>query len=106
MLFSLHARLRVRLSARSSLRPLSFEGHMDSAKPGQVLPRGGGGVAATRGIVEWAKRSVPTIVSHDMGRYGELSSHYRTACERRPFETIAICVLPDHMHALWALPED
>jgi putative transposase len=29
---------------------------------------------------------------------------YRTVQERRPFETIAICVLPDHIHALWALP--
>jgi putative transposase len=31
---------------------------------------------------------------------------YRTVQQRRPFETIAICVLPDHVHALWALPED
>jgi putative transposase len=30
---------------------------------------------------------------------------YRTVQQRRPFETIAICVLPDHVHALWALPE-
>src|ERR1700724_1962375 len=30
---------------------------------------------------------------------------YRTIQQRRPFETIAICVLPDHLHALWALPE-
>src|SRR5882757_9240652 len=30
---------------------------------------------------------------------------YRTVQQRRPFETIAICVLPDHLHALWALPE-
>src|SRR5262249_211457 len=22
-----------------------------------------------------------------------------------PFETIAICVLPEHLHAIWALPE-
>jgi REP-associated tyrosine transposase len=29
----------------------------------------------------------------------------RTIQQRRPFETIAICVLPDHVHALWALPE-
>src|SRR5437868_6982243 len=35
-----------------------------------------------------------------------LRKDYRTAYERCPFETIAICVLPDHMHALWALPED
>ena len=30
---------------------------------------------------------------------------YRTVKERHPFETIAICILPDHIHALWALPE-
>jgi putative transposase len=31
---------------------------------------------------------------------------YRAVQQRRPFETIAICVLPDHVHALWALPEN
>jgi putative transposase len=31
---------------------------------------------------------------------------YRAVQQRRPFETIAICVLPDHGHALWALPEN
>ena len=25
--------------------------------------------------------------------------------ERRPFETIAICILPDHIHAIWELPD-
>ena len=30
---------------------------------------------------------------------------YRTVQERHPFETIAICVLPDHVHAFWALPQ-
>jgi len=30
---------------------------------------------------------------------------YRSVQERRPFETIAVCVLPDHLHALWTLPE-
>jgi REP-associated tyrosine transposase len=30
---------------------------------------------------------------------------YRTVRERRPFETIAVCILPDHLHALWALPD-
>jgi len=34
-----------------------------------------------------------------------LRSAYRTVQRRRPFETIAICVLPDHIHAVWALPE-
>ena len=35
-----------------------------------------------------------------------LRDSYRTVQQRRPFETIAICVLPDHVHAIWALPED
>jgi putative transposase len=30
---------------------------------------------------------------------------YRAVQQGRPFETIAICILPDHLHALWALPE-
>jgi REP-associated tyrosine transposase len=30
---------------------------------------------------------------------------YRTVCQRRAFETIAICILPDHIHAIWVLPE-
>ena len=30
---------------------------------------------------------------------------YRTVRERRPFESIAVCILPDHLHALWALPD-
>jgi putative transposase len=30
---------------------------------------------------------------------------YQAVQQRRPFETIAICVLPDHLHALWALPD-
>jgi putative transposase len=34
-----------------------------------------------------------------------LRTAYRLACERRPFETIAICVLPDHVHAIWSLPD-
>jgi putative transposase len=31
---------------------------------------------------------------------------YRVVQDRRPFETIAICILPDHIQALWRLPED
>jgi putative transposase len=30
---------------------------------------------------------------------------YRIAQKSHPFETIAICLLPDHLHALWAMPE-
>src|SRR5260221_10057170 len=31
---------------------------------------------------------------------------YGTVQRERPFETVAICILPDHLHALWSLPED
>jgi putative transposase len=31
---------------------------------------------------------------------------YKSVQERLPFETVAICVLPDHLHAVWALPPD
>jgi putative transposase len=30
---------------------------------------------------------------------------YSSVQKRRPFETVAICVLPDHLHAIWRLPE-
>jgi putative transposase len=29
---------------------------------------------------------------------------YAQVQSRRPFETIAICILPDHLHAIWSLP--
>src|SRR5690242_14851354 len=31
---------------------------------------------------------------------------YRVVQERRPFKTIAICVLPDHIHTVWTLPDN
>src|ERR1044072_1451810 len=31
---------------------------------------------------------------------------YRITQQRRPFETIAICILPDHLHAIWSLPDN
>jgi REP-associated tyrosine transposase len=34
-----------------------------------------------------------------------LRQAYRVVQERRPFKTIAISILPDHVHAIWALPE-
>src|SRR5258708_5630395 len=33
-----------------------------------------------------------------------LRKSYRLVKQNRPFETVAICVLPDHLHALWAMP--
>ena len=29
---------------------------------------------------------------------------YAGVQKRLPFETVAICVMPDHIHALWQLP--
>jgi putative transposase len=34
-----------------------------------------------------------------------LRQAYRAIQARPHFETIAICILPDHIHALWALPD-
>lgn len=34
-----------------------------------------------------------------------LRAVYRRVHAAHPFETIAICVLPDHLHAVWQLPE-
>jgi len=36
---------------------------------------------------------------------GRLRDSYRAVQSRHPFETVAICILPDHLHALWTLPE-
>ena len=33
-----------------------------------------------------------------------LRAIYRAVQAQRPFETIAICILPDHLHAIWKLP--
>jgi putative transposase len=30
---------------------------------------------------------------------------YASVQREHPFETIAICILPDHLHAIWSLPE-
>jgi putative transposase len=47
-----------------------------------------------------AERSSDLLV----GEIDRLRDSYRKVRQRRPFETIAICVLPDHIHAIWALP--
>jgi putative transposase len=46
-------------------------------------------------------RSSRVLVEHIDG----LRTAYRRAHTHRPFETVAICVLPDHLHAVWALPD-
>ncbi len=34
----------------------------------------------------------------------QLRQAYRSAQDLYPFKTVAICVLPDHLHAIWNLP--
>ena len=50
--------------------------------------------------VTLADRSSDLLVRH----IERLRNAYAAALRRDAFETIAICVLPDHLHAMWALP--
>jgi putative transposase len=34
-----------------------------------------------------------------------LRHSYRQTQRARPFNTLAICILPDHLHAIWTLPD-
>src|SRR5260370_41675152 len=47
-----------------------------------------------------AERSSDFLVRH----IDRLRRAYATAQNRYAFKTIAICILPDHLHALWSLP--
>jgi putative transposase len=51
--------------------------------------------------VTLADRSSTILVEH----IGRLRRTYTLVQQRYPFETIAVCVLPDHLHAIWSLPE-
>jgi putative transposase len=51
--------------------------------------------------VTLANRSSDLLVRH----IDRLRQVYTFVQERYPFETVAICVLPDHLHAVWSLPE-
>ncbi|WP_322514773.1 transposase [Rhodopseudomonas palustris] len=48
-----------------------------------------------------ADRSADDLVRH----IDRLRRVYRVVGEQRPFETVAICILPDHLHAIWSLPD-
>ncbi len=52
--------------------------------------------------VTLADRSSDVLVRH----IDRLRRIYLSVQERYPFQTIAICVLPDHLHAVWSLPRD
>jgi putative transposase len=50
--------------------------------------------------VNLADRSAALLARHiDLFR-----AAYRSVVHAMPFETVAICVLPDHVHAIWRLP--
>jgi putative transposase len=49
-----------------------------------------------------ADRSSDLLVSE----IDRLRAAYDAARKRRPFETLAICILPDHLQAVWSLPPD
>ena len=51
--------------------------------------------------VALADRSSAILVVH----VERLRRIYSAVKQRYPFETVAICVLPDHIHAIWSLPE-
>jgi putative transposase len=48
-----------------------------------------------------ADRKSDLLVRH----IDRLRRSYAIIQKRLPFETVAICILPDHLHALWQLPE-
>ena len=50
--------------------------------------------------VALADRSSDLLVRH----IDRLRRTYKSVQERYPFEFVAACVLPDHLHAIWSLP--
>jgi putative transposase len=50
--------------------------------------------------VNLADRSSDLLLRH----VDRLRRIYMSVQQHYPFETIAICVLPDHLHAVWSLP--
>src|SRR5690349_19986613 len=48
-----------------------------------------------------ADRSSTLLVSE----IARLRRVYGMVQDGHPFETIAICILPDHIHAIWSLPD-
>ncbi len=50
--------------------------------------------------VALADRSSDLLVRH----IDRLRRTYKSVQERYPFESVAACVLPDHLHAIWSLP--
>jgi putative transposase len=45
------------------------------------------------------------ILTHSLSR-GILRNAWKNVQKKHPFDTIAVCLLPDHIHTIWKLPED
>src|SRR5688500_10695852 len=54
----------------------------------------------SRFTVTLADRSGDLLISH----IDRLRSIYQSVQTERHFESIAVCILPDHPHAIWSLP--
>ncbi|MDB5973158.1 MAG: hypothetical protein JWQ90_5608 [Hydrocarboniphaga sp.] len=52
--------------------------------------------------VALADRSGHLLAEH----IDRLRQSYGQVQRQRPFDTVAICILPDHLHAIWTLPPD
>jgi len=50
--------------------------------------------------VTLADRTSDLLVTH----IDRLRDIYRSVQHERPFDSVAICILPDHLHAIWSLP--
>ena len=50
--------------------------------------------------VALANRNATTLTQH----IDRLRSVYAAVTAAAPFETVAICILPEHLHAIWTLP--
>jgi putative transposase len=51
--------------------------------------------------VALARRNESLLVDH----IGMLRESYQATVRALPFRTLAICVLPEHLHCIWELPE-
>ena len=47
------------------------------------------------------KKFLTSTLSRDCLRFA-----FDKVKEKRPFDIIAICLLPDHLHCIWKLPQD
>lgn len=52
-------------------------------------------------VVTWRRR--PLFAEASARR--DLRRSWEVVRERRPFEVVALCLLPDHLHCIWELPE-